>query len=519
MSSDVLDSAQDGVLERARGDRQFDVWDLILVTVLLALVIVLHISIPGSIPSGADGGNWLAIARGYSGEDVMAADVGYPPVFPALLALGLPVFGAIPALVVMALTAKALLVSAVYICCRSLGRWYAAGAAVCCGVAGAQLEAYAWGGYPQLMGTAFALLTVFFAIRWLRLDRLRILIICLAFGVLTFASHALVGGLLLVALPLAAAHWVLNARRNRREILRVVAVLLALLVPGGLFVVLSRIAGSEAGVSAVLNPYDVSRLESIELAIRDAVIPWVLVTVLGIIGLAIRGVRGERETTLTVGSSWTVAGLTFFAVTGEARGLLLTQLGLVILASLTVRWMVEKFGRRDSEDSKERVHRWAFPVLATFLISMISAIVAGGLVAYSAATDWYRVADVEVLEALDWLRENSAPDDLMAASSGPNGNPLGWWVQGYGKRRTYTGIDVRALSFPDERSQAEITNEIFAPSTGAADAHALVRDNGIDFLIVDRRGPDAAWLGGNVAATFDWLYESPTVAILEAETE
>jgi len=517
MSSDVLDPAHDGVLSRPRVESDFDLWDFVLMAVLIALVVVLHISIPGSIPSGADGGNWLAIARGLLGEDVMASDVAYPPIFPALLALGLPLFDSVRALLVTALVAKALLVVAVYACCRPVGRWYAVVAVVCCGVAGAQLEAYAWGGYPQLMGTAFALLTVYFAVRWLGVESLRNLILSLALGALTFASHALVGGLLLVAMPLALVHWLLNARRGRRDILRAVAIGLAVVIPGGLFVLLTRMSGSEAGVTAVLNPYDVSRLESIELAIRDAVVPWVVVTILGVAALAIRGVRGDREATLSVGSSWAVSGLTFFLVTGEARGLLLTQVGLIILACLTVQWIVEKLGRRHPEDSRRRLHRWAFPVFATLVISMVSAIVAGGLVAYEAATEWYRVADDEVLEALDWLGENSDPNALVVASSGPNGNPLGWWVQGYGERRTYTGIDVRALSFPDEREQAEIANEIFAPSTGADAAHSLIRVNGIDFLIVDRRGPDASWLGGNVAATFERLYESPAIVILMAD--
>ena len=312
-------------------------WDVVLTAVLIALVVVLHMSIPGSIPSGADGGNWLAIARGFLGEDVMASEVAYPPIFPALLALGLPLFDAVSALLVTALMAKALLVLAVYICCRPLGRWYAVGAVVCCGVAGAQLEAYAWGGYPQLMGTAFALLAVYFAVRWLSLEGLRNLILCLALGALTFASHALVGGLLLVAMPLALVHWLLNARRGRRDILRAVVIGLAVVIPGGMFVLSTRISGSEAGVTAVLNPYEVSLLESIELAIRDAVVPWVVVTILGVAALAIRGVRGAREATLSVGSSWAVAGLTFFLVTGEARGLLLTQVGLIILACLTVQ--------------------------------------------------------------------------------------------------------------------------------------------------------------------------------------
>ena len=84
MSSDVLDTAHDGVVSRARVESEFDKWDFVLTAVLIALVVVLHISIPGSIPSGADGGNWLAIARGLLGEDVMASDVAYPRIFPAL---------------------------------------------------------------------------------------------------------------------------------------------------------------------------------------------------------------------------------------------------------------------------------------------------------------------------------------------------------------------------------------------------------------------------------------------------
>jgi hypothetical protein len=150
---------------------------------------------------------------------------------------------------------------------------------------------------------------------------------------------------------------------------------------------------------------------------------------------------------------------------------------------------------------------------------MFTAVVVGGLVAYSAATDWYRVADDSVLEALDWLEDNTRPEDLSATSTGPNGNPLGWWVQGYGLRRTFTGIDERALSFPDERAQAEIANEIFDPATSASEAQALIEENGIDFLIVDRRGGDWRWLGGNVAQGFEKLYDTFPVVILDARPE
>lgn len=485
-----------------------------MAALLVGLVIVVHMGMPGPIPSGADGGNWLAIARERLGEDLMSADVVYPPLFPVLLALGIPLFGAVPSLVVAALLAKCLLVLAVYICSRPVGRWFALGAAVCSGVAGAQLEAFAWGGYPQLTGTALALLTVFFGVRWLGEGNRWGVVLTFVLGVLTFASHTLIAGLLVVALPVAVLHWLLVTRAGRKDWLRATILVLAGVLPGGLFVLLTTVAGSESGVTAVLNPYEIGLFESVRLAIRDAVLPWSLVGVLGVIGFAVRDVTGLRAATLTVGSSWTLVGLAFFIVTGEARALLLTQLGLIILACLAVQRILQRVARRDGDRMRGR--RLAYPVMMTLVISMMSAIIVGGLVAYSAAITWYRVASQDVLEALNWLNENSDPDDLIVASAGPNGNPLGWWVQGYGERRTYTGIDERALSFPDERAQAEIANEIFDESANEADTRSLLATNGIDFMVVDRRGLDAGWLSTDVAAGFEMLYESSSVVILEA---
>jgi hypothetical protein len=478
-----------------------------------------HLGIPGPIPSGADGGNWLAIAQETLGVEAMASDVAYPPVFPGLLSAGVPSMGPIPALVVGALIAKGLLVVAIYLCVRPLGKWYATGAALLCGIAGAQLEAYAWGGYPQLLGTAFALLTGFLTLRWLASRRRWLLPVIGLMGLLTFTTHALIAGLLLFALPLAALHWLFVTRSQGKDWLAATVVVGLVVLPGGIYVLATRISGAESGVTAVLNPYDVELLESLHLAVRDAVLPWALVVVLGLAALATTRMDRWRAATLATGAAWLVTGLLFFVITGEARSLLVAQVGAVCLACVTIQRILTWIGKRRLQPGHHIVRRFGFPLFATLLISMFTAVVVGGLVAYSAATDWYRVANDSVLTALDWLEENSRPEDLSATSTGPNGNPLGWWVQGYGLRRTFTGIDGRALSFPDERAQAEIANEIFDPATGAAEAHALIEENGIDFLIVDRRGGDWRWLGGNVAQGFEKLYDTFPVVILDARPD
>lgn len=492
--------------------------DIGMMAVLVGLMVAMHLAMPGQIPSGADGGNWLAIAWGRLGVDVMASDVSYPFVFPALLSAGIGILGAVPALVACALLAKGLLVLAIYLCVRPLGRWYAAGAALLCGFAGAQLEAYAWGGYPQLLGTACALLAVFLTLRWLADLRGWLLFLALVMGLLTFATHALIGGLLLFALPLAALHWLLVVRAPTREWLAAVVGVGLVGLPGGIYVILNRVAGAKSGVTAVLNPYDIDLLESIQLAARDAALPWALVVAVALSALATKRLDRLRATTLASGSAWMTAGLLFFLVTGEARALLVAQIGVVLLAGLAVQRILIWLRNQRLRPGSSMIRRLAFPLFATLLISMITAIVVGGLVAYSAAITWYRVADESTLAALDWLENNSQSEDLSATSTGPNGNPLGWWVQGYGLRRSYTGIDVRALSFPDERAQAEIANRIFDPSSSESEVHALIEENSIDFLIVDRRGGDLRWLGGNVAQSFTKLYDTPPVVILDARS-
>lgn len=498
-------------------DTELGLRDVLLVATLIALVVLLHLGMPGPIPSGADGGNWLAIARERLGTDVMAAEVAYPPIFPLLVAAGLSWLGAMPSLVVAALLAKGLFVLAIYICCRPIGRLYAVGAAVCSGVAGAQLEAYAWGGYPQLMATGFGLLAVFFVVRWAGDRRRASLVLGSVFAILTFATHTLIGGLLLVALPVAMAHWLFLTKARRGDWLRGAAGVFSLVIPAGIFTVVSTVTGSREGMSAVLNPYGLSLIESLEQTIRDAVLPWIVVTVLGVAGLVVREVKGPQAATTAVGSSWSLVGLAFLLSTGEPRALLLTQVGLIVLACLTVRRVLAWIGPRKVGGTHRKARRRVFAVVVTLVISMMSAIVVGGIASYAAATDWYRVANEDVLDALDWLKDHSAADDLMLASNGPNGNPLGWWVQGFGQRRTYTSIDGRFLAFSDEREQAEIAEQIFDPATAMSVVRAFLDEHGIDFLVVDRRGSNAGWLAGDVAAEFTMLWESPSVAILDAD--
>ena len=90
-----------------------------LLAALAAGVVVVHLGVPGLVPSGSDGGNWLAISKLRLGNDVMSADVSYLPAFHVFLSLMLLVLDSIPALVLAALLAKTSLVVATYVSTRT----------------------------------------------------------------------------------------------------------------------------------------------------------------------------------------------------------------------------------------------------------------------------------------------------------------------------------------------------------------------------------------------------------------
>lgn len=488
--------------------------EVAVVLLLVGATIWLHLFIPGTVPSGPDGGNWLAMAQDrFLGLDVMAAAVTYPPLLPLSLAALLLVMEPLYALVTMALLAKCFLVVAVYTCARSMGRTYAAAAAVLVGVAGAQLEAYSWGAYPQLLGTAFGISSVFCAVRFLASRNRVYLIAAGVLALLTYATHTLIGGLLVFAGPIAIAHYLWLARSNRRERLLGILVAAGLAAPGALLAVTNLLLNRQPGVQPVLNPLSLGRVESLSQTISDAPFPWVVVAVFGVASLAVRRWDHDRSVTAATAGAWVVVGALFFAAIGEPRALLLTQFGLIVLALLFLQRLIG-ITRSTTSTRWRKARPVAMRAIVIMAVATASALVVGGVDSYAKATDWYRVVDHPELRALDILIATADSGDLVVASEGHHGNQIGWWVQGYAGIKTYTGVDPRFLTFPEEREQAEIVNDLFVPDSNDAESLATLRRIGADFIVVDRRGPDADWLDSRLAAELELIHESPTLVLL-----
>jgi hypothetical protein len=488
--------------------------DVLTLVLLVAGTVALYGFGTNFVPTGADPGNWLAIASERLGQDVMAADVTYLPFFPGLLSGLLLLWGPIPGFNIAAMLTIAALAAGVYISSRRVGRGYALGAAVVVAVAGNQVEAYAWGGYPQLLATAFGVLATFSMLRYHETRRSGSLWIAVILVAATVATHALIGGLLVFALILSTAYWLYLARPVPGW-LRAFMISSSCAAAAAMVILVASVSVPE-GVVPTLNPEDTGRIESLLKAVREAPLPWAIVTLAAIAVLFRRKWPTPVAATVASGVSWTLAGLAFFLVTAEPRGLMVAQVGVVVCAVATLSAVIRSIRAKSPTSGSARA-RYRLLIIAN--VALLSSLVFSGVATYASSTEWYRLVDVAELRSFDSLTAVSTSDDLVLSSRGRQGMPVGWWTQGYAQRRSYSAHDVAYLAFPDEREQAELANSFFSGELSDSAAYALLESTGADLIAVDRRGSDARWLRSDFAQTFTVVDDTSSIVILEVPEE
>lgn len=487
---------------------------------LLVILFVLHVGIPGTVPTGAEPGNWLALAREVRGSEVMSAEVTHPPLFSALIAIFL-ILGISPidGLLAAALLAKAALVVAVYLTSLTLNRVHATVTAILVATAAAQTELYARGGYPQLLGMAFGLLAVFLLVRYVDTREKRHLWIGLGLVAATVATDLVIGALVPVVIGIAIVSWLLLVNDGRSVWEHEVRVVwgAAILIP---LVALVLFLWAGAGGESILNPLETSRWESLSYVFRDAPWLWAVMFIGAVIVLPLRYWPAHIAATLAAAASWLVASGVFFLITGAQSGLLISQMSVVVLAVIgigaTHKHLMGPEPRRYSVKGPRSVRNRLLVIVG---IAALTFLVVAGLTFYLTTADRYRLVDHAELAALNSLSAESGPGDLVVAARGKGGMAVGWWVEGFAGVPTYTAHDLRLLAFREEREQAEVANDIFNGALNDAETLSKLREIGADYLVIDRRGPDSAFVNSDLAHRMPVIDDSSNLVIFDARTD
>jgi hypothetical protein len=479
---------------------------------VLGVAIVRMLTLAGPAPSGIDGGNWLAFG------DVDRAGVVYPPVVPFLFAnlvslVGAPAATSIAAAVAIGFPAMAVLLLAAW-AGRPLVGVFAGLFVVASPVLG---EAVAWGGYPQPIATAAAILALVALAVYAADGRLAALAAFgTAFAVVAGTSH-------LVAVPTAVAGVVIlvaQLRGSRAELRRglsaalVAAIPLALLAPTylAMFATLGLASASGPDVQRILGPLwfaypgvlaavlagalflRVGRSSSPTLATASAPTP---------------ALHSRDRALLAAAAAASIAWSLAFLASGEPRLLYdlptLVPLGAVALVPVAIAFL-----------STPRL-RFA---TAAILLGLCTVFVSSGLAAFPGQVAFYRVMTPGELAAMSWLaRQPLANDQVLVADRA--GVPLGWWAEGLTGREAVYASELRWLRFDAERQRARVANVLLYQSgfPGSASASAMAAA-GIRYVLlpyatafgVDTAGTTAGWRIAFVAGDSVVMAPDPAVS-------
>jgi len=463
-----------------------------LLLVLLTAYTIYHWRLWGveAAPPGSDGGNWLAFAYLLAGESVKATTAAYPPAFPWLLNISLHFLPPLVALKALGLVSAACVSIPAYFLLRTaVNPWFSAIIAAAIVGTGYHNNILAWGGYPQLLGVAFLLLTVYLFRQGLVTGKVWFLAASVLTTVLTVATHTLAAINLALALGVLAVVCFYGCQGNpsavsRRRMVQlllmwiaVTGVLLLPVVPNYIRA-LSLLAGNP------LNPqqFDLLAVFAAFISWHNESYTWLA---LGIIGGTLTAwmVLARRCLCLAdVVTAIVASSLLTFVLVREMRSVHLIQVGVLLSVGVVITFL-----DKEAAASLVRVSRQTLRYLAViFVVTVLSAVLLFGEQRSQSSFAWYRVVDSQVLASLDWLKENGSPGDVVVAGESPRGNILGWWVEGYANLPTYLAVDPRWLAFHEEREQSEIAYRFISSNSDPAELCRLAQEYGIRFLFLHR---------------------------------
>ncbi|MDR3634271.1 MAG: hypothetical protein P4L84_10750 [Isosphaeraceae bacterium] len=428
---------------------------------------------PGA-PSGIDGGNWLAFGT------FERFGMVYPPVVPWAFAALVAVVGA-PIATAMsgaaATAAPALAILGVLIWARRP----AAGAVAAVTVVASRPigEMAAWGGYPEAIGTAAALLALVALAACLR-GGSRV-----ALGAFAVSLAAVVGTSHLVAVPTAGAIALMLCgeaiRSRRRAVRRVTAAAAFTVLPFALLAptylaLFATLGGSDGG----MQPGDAGRVLGVGWPL------YVALLVLLPLGLGLSRWRtsvaaafSSRDLVLLAAASaaavtWVLA----YLVSGEPRLLgemeVLALFGIAAFVPLA-RSVVGKGGGRLA--------------VGAGALAVVGLLVATGLSVFPDQVAFYRILTSDRFTAIEWLARNAPAQDRSILVADLSGVSVGWWTEGMVGREVLFAADLHWLRFTTERDRAKLANALlYRSGFPGGNSLATIRQAGVRYVFLPSAG-------------------------------
>lgn len=411
------------------------------------------------------------------GDAVRPSGIGAAPVAPLLTYASFSIAGTFAFVALGAVLSIAPGVGAYAMLRRAVPPWPAAMfAAFLIGVA-ASGEAASWGGYPQLLGLGLLPPVLLMVEGALRADRVRsaltagVGLLAIAFtSDFVFVLTAAAAGLLVLMRICFRGPSAVSIKPIAVSLVAMAAPLV-LAVPLYARIIATRVAAVTSPPEAFgdVQPGLRSRVDALWFDSR--LIWWFLVPV-GFAGLLrLRGRTGDPH--------WRVAGallvpaVAFVVVFPEPRLAYFVPSAVIIAAGL---W----------SDSVSRRHGLAQLFLGVVACCLVVQLVAMPDTAQRQARR-YQALTPGLVAGIEWLREESPRRSVVVVTAYRDAPPLGWWVEGLGRRRTLTASSPKWVHFESEKVAAARAARVLSAGVPTARTLDIARRFGADFVFIDKR--------------------------------
>ncbi|MGH9045310.1 MAG: hypothetical protein ACRDVP_10855 [Acidimicrobiales bacterium] len=456
-------------------------------------------------PTGADLGNWLDIGHFLLGNGLPNGGRSiYPPLVPYLAVGFVQVFGLVLGWALLATVCCAVPALATFWVLRRRGSVWAA---VACGTlllcTSSTAEAAAWGGYPQLIGLGGGLLLTasFDELIESPTSRTAWFTGGLLF-VVAASSHLILAQIMPVLVIVLAIHLVRAGAGKRLQVLRallrhvprVIGPALAL-IP--FYVWLLGSVGStfvsQSSTSPLGNP--AALLDNLWVIYRDNPVLWKTLLVLSLV-VPILSWRSRRTPLWRLSTALIGGVILETSASSQARFVYLVPLA----AAVALGQLVESIR---TFDVRTRIGLHALG--ATWL----GALAVAGLMLFPAQISYYgSFVRPGTVSGLDWIRTHTPANSLMLVAP-INGEPFGWWVEGYGRRASLIASADEWLNVARERTRAlEAVRLLSSPDVLSAPNLSADRRAGVTWIVLP-----TAWGGVTTAQLHGFENEHPHAVV------
>jgi len=445
---------------------------ILLLTVIVSFVVYFVGLSSNKAPPGCDYGNYLTQVEILRGNDLRGWGLRHNPVFFVLLDIFLRIFEEFTALKIVASLVFAISAIPFFLLARKLSGNRLV-AVICTWLFVffiSNSEMISWGGNPNILGFSFMLLTLFFFVDLMNEPSKKNLLLSGFFLSLVAGTHILVAIYFLFSIVIyfIAITWA-NKEINK---VRVKSLFLMLVVTGVLslpylsfYISFFSNSSQMAGFSLLsLQIPQITFSSILALGEYQSFFVVAIVFVLGLFALS-KYVKEEHKNNGLLLCSLFMSPLILALVTSHPiRWVYFLPVPLILCFGI---YLKELF--IDIKNSKNTIRLLAICFIA--IIGFQTTVMT--FYHLQAATEVYQFIENDEIDALNWIKANTAPSATIATSGHPKGdiggggNSYSWWIEGYSNRVCISSGDLKYYSYQREQDQVSVANLIFAGTYSA----------------------------------------------------